>query len=434
MGHVRNRNEMQIDRKYCVMCRPRVLLVGLFLVLTYLSSATFAAGKNSVQTAKDSFIKSLKDLQSDRSAKAAARARDYVKDLQALQDQEQKAGNLESYLALKNEIKRFETTKKISSGSDEEIQLMIKNARDSYYAAAVKDRADEKKRAQALAQQHIKQLEYLKKKLTMESKLDEALAAKKEVEILQRKLEAAQGGLVDCSVCYGSGSARVSCRICRGRSSCSACRGNGYKETFGKMVKCLSCGGTGNCRKCEGEGREKQNCAKCSGSGKVTGQGDGDLVAILLSDKVPAPKVVVDARPPTPHYPKKNHKSGKQIAKDAKKEIDEHVKTVSLLRDLFQRKQASPKPFDEVIANRSANKAKLFVSDVNVYYAHPRSVKVASSHEQARQGVTTLIPHSQMVGNKTDHLFKQIGKGARVTITYGVVNQHNIMLFDINRR
>ncbi len=409
-------------------------------MLSLLFQCPDIARASTVKPLCDAFIKSIEELKTYRKAQGKRVCDNYLVALAKLQTKFQSEGDLDGYLAVKNEIERFREEKTLPANPSEKMSPAMKDAQAKCKGALVSSRRDETLRAKALAEKHVKRMDLLKRKLTTEGKLKEAVAAKKASDTIKAKLKSVQGQIRDCSFCDGKGYLETRCRSCGGEGICRSCRGSGISRGMnGRLTKCFSCKGSGKCVKCNGEGTEKRACTACSGKGKVVEGVSGDLLALLLSKKeipVGAQSTTIDPKPAVASRPSrpKDTRSKKEIMAATKREMQDHVQTMGNLYDLYRKGEFERAPFDQVINDSNLHKGKLYVSNVNIYYAHARNVKVAATASQAAKGVTTLIPYNQRVGSKAEAVFKEVGRGGSVTITYGVVNNENVTLFAVTAR
>lgn len=104
----------------------------------------------------------------------------YANELAALMKMFQTKGDLENALAVKKEKERAGKERRIEDGNIVHTPVELQNLQLKYRAA-------QGKIAQQTAKEFLTKLEARKKKLTLEGKLDEALAVKKDIEKIQRR-------------------------------------------------------------------------------------------------------------------------------------------------------------------------------------------------------------------------------------------------------
>ncbi len=118
----------------------------------------------------------------------------------SLQRKLQDAGDLDGYLAVNQELKRFCNAVQTEPDPFEEIPEMPKSALveqpellrtlQDQYIKAYKDKSDQRsKNLEALYRNHIAQLETLKADLTIKGRIPDAVNVKKEIERLRKGLE-----------------------------------------------------------------------------------------------------------------------------------------------------------------------------------------------------------------------------------------------------
>ena len=306
----------------------------------------------------------------------------------------------------------------------------------------------------ALAGRYAARLDALKKQLTMQGQIDEALKFKAEVDRVRTSPAVASaqfalaeiasktakpgpaaspaevaGETVACEKCGGTGRVTPDCPKCGNTAKCAACGGRGFvpspmKGTRGTL-KCVPCKGTGKCRECSAPDRHAA-CPPCQGTGKVAG---------ALRPRTSRPE-----RPPAPAAAGEEPAAGNGEARvdnaalaRADTELDEYLDKMSALHKLFKNGDIAPVEAGKALANPTKYAAKVLQSKVYLINGHPRGVRVAPTFNDIPKGGNLLLPYSRDVGVKAQETFKAVGENGEVVITYGVVNPENITLFDINK-
>ena len=208
-----------------------------------------------------------------------------------------KRGELDRWLVLDTEKRRFEKEGTIPDPPDPEAPEQIQKLQGEYHAAVRTASLQKSRRILELAQRFDEQLEALKRRLTQESRIDAAIAVKQAQARIydhpavsaaefavaalsgEDSAEAPQedGAAPDrwepCPTCLGKGSIPSPCIHCDGKGICIRCSGVGKIPaaiTAGHRV-CLPCKGSGKCRYCDGTGslNEGNTCPDCLGRGRV---------------------------------------------------------------------------------------------------------------------------------------------------------------------
>jgi hypothetical protein len=104
------------------------------------------------------------------------------KNLQTLQTNYQKKGNLEAVMAVRSEIERFNKDKTIPRDQPEDLLPAIKNIRQAYVTRTAKAVQQRNRKTKRLHEQQVKRLEKLKTDLVRKGDIDTALKVKEEIE------------------------------------------------------------------------------------------------------------------------------------------------------------------------------------------------------------------------------------------------------------
>ncbi len=148
-------------------------ILASVLAISFLSYAIALAALSSYQ---DAAQKCDQDIQK----KLAQLSEEYASELSSLMDTFRARGDLEKTLAVKNEKERFANEKILEDKNLVEVPVQLRELQRKYLAAP-------KKAIEQIAKSYVADLEEIKRKLTIDDKLDEALAAQREVEKIQKK-------------------------------------------------------------------------------------------------------------------------------------------------------------------------------------------------------------------------------------------------------
>jgi len=402
----------------------------------------------SLDSLRQSYEQSVQKQQVGAGTALLGKLDDYRKALSALADKFQKAGDLEGLLACKQEQERFEMDKQIPLEPASGTPAAIAKLQTDYRKSVAQMETDKYSGLLALTEKYVGQLNALKKQLTVQGEIDEALKMKAEVERVKTSapVAAAEFAIAElgartaaatapagedqatlpCAHCGGTGRVAPSCPKCKGTGRCSACGGKGMvpsqlKGTKGN-IRCVPCKGTGKCRECSGPDKQVA-CTICQGTGKV---------AKPLPPKGKQPPssgpAQVAVAPPA-----KDSASGSPVKGSADAELDQYLETMAVLHKQFQDGVITKVEADKAFASPLKFAGKVLQSKVYLVNGHPRGVRVAPTYDDIPKGGNLLIPYSMEVGTKAQETSKDVGANGQVVITYGVVSRDNITLFAITR-
>jgi len=106
----------------------------------------------------------------------------YLKQLLKLQQDMQKAGNLDGWQAANHEIERFKTEQTMPDGDDPALLEGIKSLRAAYKSATAKLELEKSKKIVAVTKQYVDQLNALQTNLTKAGKVDDAIEVNTEIK------------------------------------------------------------------------------------------------------------------------------------------------------------------------------------------------------------------------------------------------------------
>lgn len=403
----------------------------------------------SLDALRQDYEQALQKVQME-SGVAAGKAGQYAKALAALADKLQKDGDLEGLLAAKKEKERFDKAKQVPEETPADLPPAVAKLQTDYRKSVSQSETDRNTAILTLTGKYVARLDALKKQLTMQGQIDEALKLKAEGERAKTSPVVASAefalaelttkpapqppsaatsdttsDMVPCDKCEGTGHTAPPCPKCSNTGKCSSCDGRGMvpspmKGTKGNL-RCIPCKGSGQCRVCSGQ--EKQiACAACQGSGKVAAP------VLPRRDAGPKSSPWAIASPSS-----KGTAVGKNTMGQVDTELDQYLEKMAGLHQLFKDGDFTPAAADKVIANPTPYTGKIIQSKVYLINGHPRGVRVAPSYEAIPKGGSLLIPYSRDVGVKAEEVFKAVGENGEVIVTYGIVSKENITLFDITR-
>jgi hypothetical protein len=205
------------------------------------------------------------------------------------------AGNLEGVLAAEQELKRINKAVAIPQEDEPGTHLVICQARNAYRAAMAKAKESFKRKQKILIERHVVDLEAVKTRLTVDGKIEDAVAVKKVIELYKNVLNeintpavtVPDEETVTCPACSGTGKKLGPCPKCSGSGLCAMCSGEGVRKAMmmgvADRMPCITCKRSGKCAQCGGAGKVSTlPCDACQGAGKVTSGKAGDRTSTLV--------------------------------------------------------------------------------------------------------------------------------------------------------
>jgi len=136
--------------------------------------AVLPAIRGSAEEAEEIYQKNLKAIQDDYTNKLAALSAEYAQSLNNLEQASQKKGDLDGVLGAQKEKKRFESDQTVPLTPSADVLPAIGSLQAAYQKTNAKLDAAKNRQILSLADQYAAKLEALKRKLTMDGKIDEA--------------------------------------------------------------------------------------------------------------------------------------------------------------------------------------------------------------------------------------------------------------------
>lgn len=200
----------------------------------------------------------------------------YARSLKQAEDMATKKGDLDAVVEIRKEKARFQEDRAVDDEIRPGTHALIKSCVQAYLNSL--ERADQARSQQVaiLAGKYMQHLEAMKKKLTMEKNIDDALVVSGEIKRAKADPTISQGmttkaaGPGACPACGGKKVTGSKCPDCSGSGDCSYCEGKGTRPALGGApTPCFGCTGAKKCKKCSGEGQISHTCARCGGTGRV---------------------------------------------------------------------------------------------------------------------------------------------------------------------
>ncbi len=408
-----------------------------------------SGGSGGIEPLRTAYQASLKKIENEAKSDLDAKLSQYGESLGLAVKDYQAKGDLDGLLAVKQEKERFDAQKSVPENPQDNASATVKRFQADYRQAVRKVELEKSKDILSLTDSYVQQLEGLKKGLTQQNKIEDALKAKAEIDEVRNSLPVSCAELalktlggatepakqaktapvpvsgpmirVRCPVCGGSGHGPNLCKVCHGSGKCTACNGVGRRALIRGTIACTQCRGNGRCGACGGLGGDP--CAECNGAKTVMRpiSVPGTLPGQTASRPVP----VTPSPPSSPPAPFVKTPVAKGEG------VGDYSATVAALRKSFESGQVKDASLEDVIASPDKYKGQLIRSAAYLIEAFPRRVTVAGSTEGASRGGFNMVPDSVGIGEKAGKLVWSIKRSEKVAITYGVVNAENFTLFDI---
>ncbi len=200
----------------------------------------------------------------------------YALSLKHAEDTATKQGDLEGVVQIRKEKTRFQEDRAVDDEVAPGTHPLIKQSIGAYLRSLENADSARAQQVAGLAIKYIQRLESMKKSLTMDKRIDDALTVSAEIKrakadpVISQGLKLKPAGPGACPGCAGEKVIRNECPDCKGTGACSYCEGTGKRPGLGgEKVPCFGCTGGRKCKKCDGEGQTSQTCSRCKGKGKV---------------------------------------------------------------------------------------------------------------------------------------------------------------------
>ncbi|MFC1497060.1 hypothetical protein ACFLS1_01120 [Verrucomicrobiota bacterium] len=144
----------------------------------------FAAdkGKSSLTSAKAIFAGSLNKIKAEYTQKAISWPVQYQKALTVLLEKTRESGDLEGWVAVDKEVKRFEKNKELPKKAIVEKPASLRSLQKTYFQASSGLEIEKSKEILDLTEKYITHLTGMQKDLTKQGKIEEAIEIKKEAD------------------------------------------------------------------------------------------------------------------------------------------------------------------------------------------------------------------------------------------------------------
>jgi hypothetical protein len=164
-----------------------------FAILAVLLGAQLCSAQSTpstdLKTLKSKYEQDLAVIQADSDKALTNSIQDYGDALKALAQTLQGAGDLDGVLAVKKEVERFEEEKAIPEGAVAADCKALRELQLKWQKMPETISVNKSKKIVPLSRSHIAAIEKVKKQLTMQGKVDDAVEAKNEIERVRTSAE-----------------------------------------------------------------------------------------------------------------------------------------------------------------------------------------------------------------------------------------------------
>jgi hypothetical protein len=154
---------------------------GALLALALLAGNALAQGTLSLESIKAIYEKTLQKIEQDAKDTLKGLPGQYERKLDELAAGLQKSGDLEGLLTLNKERTRFKAERTVPDASPADLPAAVVKLQDEHRKAKEQAERDKNEKSGGLAKQYLARLETLKKDLTTQGKIEQALAVKQEI-------------------------------------------------------------------------------------------------------------------------------------------------------------------------------------------------------------------------------------------------------------
>ena len=305
----------------------------------------------------------------------------YGRSVDAMAKQAQSQGDLETVLALMAEAKRVDAEKTVPDSDSSHLNPMLAKLREGYQLA-VQTAEDRRATAlPALQDSYVKKLDAMKRQLTIEGKLEEALAVKAEMERVESGLNTATGMGVNVDAEPYESSADVS------------------SPAYDPFL----------------DERETTSVSPSVVRGVASVEPSARQKFLDRQNQIK------NARPST------TRQHGSESLGEG---ISQYREVIPSMAEQFKRGESKAVKLSVVKNDPSAFKGQVLRSGVYVVSAFARGVTVSAT--SGGKDTVEFVPYTMEIGKDAEKIFTEIGAGGMAVVIYGVVNEDNLTLFGLD--
>ena len=256
----------------------RRLLCAATLTLTLLCLSAAGDGVDAqLKSARRMFDDSMSKVDDGHLEMVETCRHNYSASLKQAEAAVTKRGDLDAVVLLRKEHARFTEDRAVDDEIKPNTHPAIKIAIAHYLRGIEAAEASRSRKLGALGKQYIAHLHNLKKKLTVDQNIDDALKVRQVIkdassdpilkEAMSYKPPPTTRGR-NCTTCSGTGFSKQACKKCSASGICHYCKGRGKNAGLsGSTIVCHACSGSGECGKCKGAKAASLKCTTCNGIG-----------------------------------------------------------------------------------------------------------------------------------------------------------------------
>jgi hypothetical protein len=200
----------------------------------------------------------------------------YAISLNNAEDAATRQGDLEGVVQIRKEKVRFQEDRAVDDELAPGTHALIAKSVQGYLGSLENADRSRSQQIAGLAGKYMQHLESMKKQLTINKRIDDALVVSAEIKrakadpVISRGLKMKVAGPGACPSCGGAKVSMSACADCKGSGACGYCQGTGMRQGLGgKGIPCFGCTGAKKCKKCSGKGQISQTCSRCKGKGRI---------------------------------------------------------------------------------------------------------------------------------------------------------------------
>lgn len=347
-----------------------MLFLAALSVSFGLSHVAALAGE--LDQVRDKYTQMHTKFSMEYSAAVASAGNRYGASLDALVKHSQSRGDLEALLSVMEEKKRFEAEKTIPRDTPSGTSLSLQKIRQNYFSAISGAEKRRDTTLPMLQSSYLKKLEEMKKQLTREGKLEAALAIKAEID-----------------------------SVGRGRSNAPVAQNEKAAPVVNNVF----------------EERPTVSPEPVTASRNDSKE----------SSTVSARQAFLDRR--REKRENRKRRSTARPTESLSEGMGQYREAMQSLAAKFESGESEIARLREVQSSPDTYVGRVLRSGVYVQTAFARGVRVSSGASGAN--AIELMPNSMGIGKAAQALFKEVGTGGMVVITYGVVNKDLYTLLEM---
>ncbi len=384
--------------------------MSVVLTLGFLAmpSSSFAQ-KTSLAQAQERYEAMQAKIEAEYSAGTRSAVERYGQSVEALVKRAQSQGDLEALLALMAEKKRFKKEQNIPRGDFDDLHPTLVKLREGFSSAVMEPKRKRASSMPALQTAYLKKLDTMKRELTIDGRLEDALAVKAEMDRVadEAEFEPVSVESTNTRPEFGGGGTDEVNSPFQAEENPFLAESDPSQQKDDPFLK-------------ENDPFLQESKPKPARSSTAT-------VKTSADPAVSARQKFLDRQKKL--RAKRSSSSRTRSSESLAEGMTQYRETMSAVAEKFSRGESKVVKLSEVKRDLSAFTGDIIRSGVYLVSAFPRGVTV-SALSNGKDPVD-FIPHSSDVGMDATKLFKDLGRGGMAVVTYGVVSEDNLTLFAI---